>query len=142
MTNAPEGCHHLNSEINVMWNRFLVQRWPPAFPRLLLLMIHTFSVLSLQLKKLRWHNQSAIDISNDNPARGHKQVRRSRGYIMVTTRYSNQQGSKSRQNFCQAQPTEDVIHLSPPRRCMWVRTILVSMVCRALNSELHATEKY
>ena len=62
---------------------------------LLLLMIHTFSVLSLQLKKLRRHNKSAIDLSNVNPACGHKEVPRS-GHIMVTTRYSDQQGSKSR----------------------------------------------
>ena len=31
------------------------------------------------------------------PACGHKEVRRSTGHIMVTTRYSDQQGSKSRQ---------------------------------------------
>ena len=58
---------------------------------------HTFSVLSLQLKKLRWHDQSAIDLTNDNPTRGYKEVRRSTGHIMVVTAcYSNQQGSKSR----------------------------------------------
>ena len=34
---------------------------------------------------------------NANPACGHKEVRRSTGHIMVTTRYSDQQGSKSRQ---------------------------------------------
>ena len=61
------------------------------------LLIHTFSVLSLQLKKLRQHNKSAIDLSNANPACRHKKVRRSTGHIMVTTRYSDQQGSKSRQ---------------------------------------------
>ena len=60
-------------------------------------LIHTFSVLSLQLKKLRGHNKSAIDLSNANPACGHKEVRRSTGHIMVTTRHSDQQGSKSRQ---------------------------------------------
>ena len=64
---------------------------------LLLLLIHTFSVLSLQLKKLRRHNKSAIYLSNANPACGHKEVRRSTGRITVTTRYSDQQGSKSRQ---------------------------------------------
>ena len=64
---------------------------------LLLLLIHTFSVLSLQLKKLRRRNKSAIDLSNANPACGHKAVRRSTGHIMVTTRYSDQQGSKPRQ---------------------------------------------
>ena len=34
-------------------------------------------------------------LSNVNPACGHKVVRRSTGHIMVTTRYSDQQGSKS-----------------------------------------------
>ena len=58
---------------------------------------HIQRVLSLQLKKLRCHNKSAIDLSNANPACGHKEVRRSTGHIMVTTRYSDQQGSKSRQ---------------------------------------------
>ena len=42
---------------------------------------------------------------NSNPARGHKEVRRSTGHIMVTTRYSDQQESKWRQNSCQVQPT-------------------------------------
>ena len=90
--------------------------------QLLLLLIHTFSVFSLQLKKLRRHNKpmsppkpldisppegecsegldafrfflnkSAIDLLNANPACGHKEVRRSTGHIMVTTRhcYSDQ----------------------------------------------------
>ena len=44
------------------------------------------------------HNKSAIDLSNVNPARGHKEVRKSTGHIMVTTRYSDQQRLKSRQN--------------------------------------------
>ena len=43
------------------------------------------------------HNKSAIDLSNTKPARGHKVVRMSTGDIMVTTRYSDQQRSKSRQ---------------------------------------------
>ena len=57
---------------------------------LLLLLIHTFSVLFLQLKKLRWANKSAIDLSNANPACLHKEVPRSTGHIVVTTRYSDQ----------------------------------------------------
>ena len=62
------------------------------------MLIHTFSVLSLQLNKIRQHNKSAIDLSHANPACGHKEVGRSTGHlIMVTTRYSDQQGSKSRQ---------------------------------------------
>ena len=65
----------------------------------LLLLIHIISVMSLQLKKLRRHNKSAIDLSNANPACGHKEVRRSTGHIMVTIRYSDQQGSKSRQKL-------------------------------------------
>ena len=63
---------------------------------LLLLLLHIFSVLSLQLNKLRRHKESATDLSNDSPARGHKEVRKSTGHIMVTTRYSNQHGSESR----------------------------------------------
>ena len=57
---------------------------------LLLLLIRTFSVLSLQVKKLWRHNKSAIDLSNANPACGHREVRRSTGHIMVTTRYDTQ----------------------------------------------------
>ena len=87
-----------------------------------MLLIHTFSVLSLQLKKLRRHNQSAIDLSNANGARGHKEVRRPTGLIVVTNRYSNQQGSNSRQNYCQVQPTENIGNLSASRRCLRVRT--------------------
>ena len=63
---------------------------------LLMLLIHPF-ILSLQLKKLRGHNKSAIDLSNANPACGRKETRKSTGHIMVTTRYSDKQGSKSRQ---------------------------------------------
>ena len=112
---------------------------------LLWLLVHTFSVLSLQLKKLRRHNKSVIDLSNVNPARGHKEVRRSTGHIMVTARYSNQQGSKSRQNPCQVQPTENIRNFSASRRCLWVRTT-VSTVWSAASiivseSELQATEK-
>ena len=50
-------------------------------------LINTFSVLSLQLKKLRRHNESVIDLSNANLASGQKEVPRSKGHIMVTTRY-------------------------------------------------------
>ena len=35
-----------------------------------------------------------------NPLRGHKEVPRSTGHNLLTTRYSDQQGSKSRQNVC------------------------------------------
>ena len=63
----------------------------------LLLLVHMFSVLSLQLKKLWRHNKSAIDLSNADPACGHKEVRRSTGHIMMTIRYSDQQVSTSRQ---------------------------------------------
>ena len=73
------------------------------------LLIHTFSVLSLQLRKLRQYNseglgafwfffkQASHDLSNANPGSGHKEVPRSTGHIVVTTRYSDQQGSKSLQ---------------------------------------------
>ena len=46
--------------------------------------------------------QVSKDLSNANPACGHKEVRRSTGHIIVTTRYSDQQGSKSRQKVCGA----------------------------------------
>ena len=35
-----------------------------------------------------------------NPLHGHKEVPRSTGHNLLTTRYSDQQGSKSRQNVC------------------------------------------
>ena len=44
-----------------------------------------------------WRNKSAIDLSNYNPACGHKELSRSTGHNVVTTRYSDQQGSRSRQ---------------------------------------------
>ena len=43
--------------------------------------IHTYSILFLQLKKLRRHNKSAIDLSNGNPGRGHQELRQSTGHI-------------------------------------------------------------
>ena len=46
---------------------------------------------------------------------------------MVTTRYSDQQGSKSRQNPCQVQPTENIGNLSASRRCLWVRTTVTTV---------------
>ena len=42
---------------------------------------------------------SAIDLPNANPACRHKEVPRSTCHIMVTTRYSDQQGSKMRQKI-------------------------------------------
>ena len=68
----------------------------------LLLFFHIFSVLSLQLKKLRLYNKSTVDLSNVDPARGHKEVRRSTAPIMVTARYSKQQGFKSRPTFARS----------------------------------------
>ena len=44
-------------------------------------LIHTFSVLYLQLKKLRRYNKSVINLSNANPDRGHQELRRSTGHI-------------------------------------------------------------
>ena len=83
-----------------------------------------------------------MDLSNANPARGHKEVRRSTGHIMVTARYSDQQGSKSRQNPCQVQPTENIGNLSGSRQCLWVRTMIqfllsgVLQIFRNLNYKL------
>ena len=106
-------------------------------------MIYTFSVLPLHLKKLQRRNESAIDLSNVNPARGHKEVRRSTGHIMVTIRYSSQQGSKSRQNVCQVRPPENIGNLSASRRCLWVRTTgsTVWSVASISESWLQDTEK-
>ena len=47
---------------------------------------------------------------------------------MGTTRYSDQQESKSRQNPRQVQPTENIGNLSASRRYIWVRTT-VSFYC-------------
>ena len=44
--------------------------------------------------------QVSLVLSCANPACGHKEVLRLTGHIMVTTRYSDQRGSKSRQNLC------------------------------------------
>ena len=67
-------------------------------------LIHTYiqRIVLATKEKLRRHNKSAIYryyLSNADPACGRKEVRRTTGHIMVTTRYSEQQGgSKSRQN--------------------------------------------
>ena len=50
---------------------------------------------------------------------------------MVTTRYSNQQGSKSRQNLCQVQPTKNIGNLSASRRCHCVLGTNYSFYCAA-----------
>ena len=66
-------------------------------------------------------------------------------YTMATTHYSNQQGSRSRQNHCQVHSPENIESLSASRRCPWVRTTLLSIVWSAASiseSELlQATEK-
>ena len=54
-----------------------------------------------------------MDLSNINPARGHNEIRRSMGHIMVTTRWPNQQGSKSRQSPRQVQRPKN----SRPKPC-------------------------
>ena len=97
----------------------------------MLWLIHTFSVLPLQLKKLRRH-KSTIDLSNANPARGHKEVRRSTGHIMVTTRCLNQKGSRSRQKPSQVQPTENTGNISASRRFLWVRSTVSTAVSGVL----------
>ena len=86
-----------------------------------------------------------IDLSNANPACDHKEARRSTGHIMVTTGYySNQEGSKSRQNPCQVQPPDNNIgNLSAPRRCFRVRTTgsFVWSAASILESELQTIQK-
>ena len=88
------------------------------------MVVYTFSVLSFQSEKLRLYNKSAIDLSNVNPARGHKEVQRSTGHIIVTTRYSDQEGSKSRQNPRQVQPTENIGNLSASTRGLCINRVL------------------
>ena len=39
-----------------------------------LIVLHPLGILFLHMKKLRWHNKSVIDLSNVNPACGHKEV--------------------------------------------------------------------
>ena len=83
------------------------------------------------------------DLSNANPARGYKKIRRSTGRIMVTTRYSIQQGSKLRKKTYEVQPSQNTGNLSASRRCLWVQ-VTVSTVWRAASiseSELQAAEK-
>ena len=66
---------------------------------------------------------SHIYLSNVNPSRGHKEVRRPTGHIMAITRYANQQRSRSRRNRYQVQPPDSIGNLSASTRCLWVRTI-------------------
>ena len=79
------------------------------------------------------------------PVRDHKEVRRSTGHIMATTRYSNQLGSPSRENPCQVQPTEDIGNLSASRRCLWVGIVKILCLKCYYNSisesDLQASEK-
>ena len=42
--------------------------------------------------------------------------------------YSNQQGSKSRRNLCQVQPTVNIGNSSASRRCLWVRNTVSTAV--------------
>ena len=63
-TNGKQLRDLINSGLTRSWIMLLL---------LMLLSIHIFSVLSLQLKKLRRH-KSAINLSNANPTRGHKEV--------------------------------------------------------------------
>ena len=50
---------------------------------------------------------------------------------MVTASYSNQQGSKPRQNPCQVQPTENIGNISASRWwwCIWLRTTVCTVSC-------------
>ena len=83
------------------------------------------------------------DLANANPARGHKEARRSTGHIMVTPRYSNQQGLKSRQIHCQVRLTKNIGNLPASRRCLWIRTTFSTVWSTASISEpeLQAAEK-
>ena len=65
---------------------------------------HIFQRMVLATKETMVTEQVSLGMSKANPARGHKGVRRSTGHIMMTTRYSNQKLSKSRQIFLLARP--------------------------------------
>ena len=56
---------------------------------------HTFTILSLQLKKLRRHNKSAVDLSNANPGRGHQELRQSTRHINGESPLLNPTGIQS-----------------------------------------------
>ena len=81
------------------------------------------------------------DLLPANPTRGHKDVSRSTGHTVVTTRYSNQQGPKH--DPCQVQPTESIGTLSASRRCLKARAIAstVLSVTSISESEVQATEE-
>ena len=79
-----------------------------------------------------------MDLSNVNPslARGHKEVRRSTGHIMVTTRYTNQRVCIQIESKSLSCPTpENIENLSSAsRRCLFghepVSTVVLSVcVC-------------
>ena len=76
-----------------------------------------------------------------SPVRGHEQVRRSTDHFMLTTRYSNQQGSKLRQNSSQVQLPENIWNLSTStislgRNCsLFLSEVLP--VLQNLNYKLH-----
>ena len=66
---------------------------------------------------------------NADFARGHGEAQRPRSHTMVTICcYLNQQGTKSRRNPFQVQPTGNAGNLSAPRRCFGARTT-VSFYC-------------
>ena len=74
-----------------------------------------------------------------------QEVQKSTGRIMVTTRYSDQQGSKSRRNIFQVQPTEKLIGVKTMSLCLWVQTTVSTVWSAASFSEfellLQVTEK-
>ena len=57
------------------------------------------AVLSLQLKKLRWHNGSAIDLSNVNPARGQRGTEVNNAETHLSTYKVKRQPSGRKQLF-------------------------------------------
>ena len=79
----------------------------------------------LSSQNIQSHEQSPTS----HRARGETQTMSLAGPTMVTTRYSNQEGPKSRQNPCQVQPLENMGDLSASRRCIRVRNqFLLSVV--------------
>ena len=109
-----------------------------------MVLIHTFSVLSLQLMELRRHNKSEISLSNANPARGHKEVPRSTGHHGDNTLLKPtgiQSATRSLPGPTIREHRKLITGLR--RRCLSVRTIVSTVRSAASNSEceLEVTEK-
>ena len=101
------------------------------------------------MKNLRRHKESAIELSRTIKCQSRlwsQRRRRSTGHIhhMVKTRYSNHQGSRSRQNPCHRSnhPKELVGNLSASSRLVWIRTSASPLLFLLLFVLLKKVNKY